>query len=174
MTNIQVVEQNVLSHGPELNANTALDGIVERRKEIKRNETPYNLLEALDGGVILEVTGVGDLSWGPLSLVLGVVDHRSVPLALEQRIDLQWLLPLTTPGDISTLGVGNGWSDPVTVLLLVPFLRLLGVGVRDGQGFVVEPALRLGGFLVDDFVGSVFIPVFGLCERLDRIGSATS
>jgi hypothetical protein len=35
-------------------------------------------------------------------------------------------------------------------------------GVGDGCGFVIEPALGLGGLLVGDLVGRVLIPVIGL------------
>jgi hypothetical protein len=134
----------------------------------------YDLLEALDGSVILEVTGVGDLSWGPFSLVLGVVDHWSVPLALEGRVGLQWPRPLATPRGISALGVGNSWSDPVTILLVVPLLGFLRVGIRDSLRFVIEPSFGLDGILVNDLVRSVFIPVVRLSGKLDHKGADTS
>ena len=134
---------------------------------------PYNLLEALDGGAILEVTGVGDLSWGPLSLVVGVVDHRSVPLAHEQGVDLQRLLPLAAPRSINALGVGDSRSDPVTILLVIPLLRFLGVGVRDSQGFVIEPTLRLDGILINDLVRGVLVPVGRLRGKSGHTVDAT-
>ena len=127
----------------------------------------YNLLEALNGFVILKVAGVGDRSRCPLSLVLGVVDHRSVPLALVGGIRLHGPLPLTTSGSVGTLGVSNGWANPVTVLVIIPLLGLFRVGVRDILRFVVEPTLRLDGILINNFVGSVFIPVSRLYGWLD-------
>ena len=134
------------------------------------NEASYNLLEALDGGVILEVTGVGDLSWGPLSLVFGIFNHRGVPLALVGGVGLQRLLPFTAPRSISALGVGNGRSNPVTILLVIPLLGFLRVGVRDSRRFVIEPALGLDGLLVNDLVRSVFVPVLGLHRKSDHKG----
>lgn len=131
-------------------------------------ETAYDLLEALDGIVILKVVGVGDLSWGPLSLVVGVVDHWSVPLALESGIGLHWPLPLTTPRSIGTLGVRNGWGNPVTILFVIPLLRFFRFRVRDSLRFIIEPALGLDGILVNDFVRSVLVPVIRLCGKLDR------
>lgn len=35
-------------------------------------------------------------------------------------------------------------------------------GIGDGQRFVVEPALRFDGFLIDNLEGSILIPVSGL------------
>lgn len=77
------------------------------------------------------------------------------------------MLPLTTPRSISALGVGNGWGNPVAILLIIPLLRFLGVGVRDSQRFIIEPALRLDGILVDNFIRSVFVPIARLYRRLD-------
>jgi hypothetical protein len=130
----------------------------------------HDLLEVLDRIVILEVVGVGDLPWSPFSLVIGVVDHWGIPLAPVGRVGLHWLLPLTTPSSISTLGVGNGRSNPIAILLLIPLLGLLRVGVRDSLGFIIEPALRLDGILVDNLVGSVVIPVIRLHGKLDQRG----
>ena len=104
----------------------------QRRKRL-------TIFETLEGLVILEVTGVGDLSWSPLSLVFGVIGHRSKPLVVESGVNLQWLVPLTTPRSIR-----NGWGDPVTILLIIPLFRLFGFGIRGIQRFVVDPPLRLG------------------------------
>ena len=132
-----------------------------------KNETAYDLLEALDWLVVLEVARIGDQSWSPFSLVFGVVDHRSVPLAPVVRVGLHWFLPLAAPGGLNTLGVRNGRSDPVTIFFIVPLLRLLRFGIRDNLKFVVEPALRLDGVLIDDLVRGVVIPVIGLGEESD-------
>ena len=140
---------------------------------IETSRAPYNLLEALDGSVILEVSGVGDLSWGPLSLVFRVVDHRGVPLALVGGVALQWLLPLTTPRSVSALGVGNGRGNPVTILLIIPLLGFLGVRVRDCQRFGVEPTRGLDGLLINNLVRGVFVPIVGLRRKLDHKGDAT-
>ena len=167
VADVQVVKQDVLCHSPEFNTNTTLYNVMSEGRRLK-NEAPYNPLEALDRGVILEVSGVGDLSGGPLSLVFGIVDHRGVPLALEGGVGLQGLLPFTAPSSVGTLGVRNGRSDPVTILLVIPFLGFLGVGVGDRQRFVIEPALGLDGILINDLIRSIFIPIGGLCRSLGQ------
>jgi hypothetical protein len=48
----------------------------------------HNFLQALDRIKVLKEIWVGDLSWGPFTNVRGIIDHRSVPLALEERIGL--------------------------------------------------------------------------------------
>jgi hypothetical protein len=35
-------------------------------------------------------------------------------------------------------------------------------GVRDTQGLIIEPTFWLLGFLVENFIGCIFIPVIGL------------
>ena len=128
----------------------------------------YNLLEALDWVIILEVIGVGDLSWGPLSLIVRIVDHRSVPFAPVNRVGFHWPLPLATPGSIGTLRVGNGWRNPVTILLVIPFFGFLRVRVRDSLRFVIKPTLRFDSILVNNLVRSVVIPIVRLGGNLDR------
>lgn len=34
--------------------------------------------------------------------------------------------------------------------------------IRDGQEFIIEPTLRLHSILIENFIGLIFIPVFGL------------
>ena len=87
----------------------------------------HNRLEALDRGKILEIARVGDLARRPLALVGGVVDERGVPLALVVGVGLEGPLPLAASRCLLALGVADGGSDPVAVLLIVPFLRLLSV-----------------------------------------------
>ena len=56
----QVVEVNVVRHGPQL-------------------DTDRGNGRHLPGGLVVEVIGVVDLLWLPLALVVGVVDQRGVP-----------------------------------------------------------------------------------------------
>ena len=109
VANVDVVEEDVLRHGPELDTDTA------------------NGHEALDGGAVLEVVGVGDLAGSPLALVRGVVDHGCEPLALVVGVGLVGALPLAAAGSLVTLGVANGGRDPVTILLVIPLLGLLSI-----------------------------------------------
>lgn len=109
VADVDVVEEDVLSHGPELNTDTT------------------DLGEGCDRLLVLEECGVGDLARGPLALVCRVVDHRSRPLATPERVDLERTLPFTATGRFSALGVGDSRRIPVTVFLVVPFLRLGGV-----------------------------------------------
>ena len=74
-------------------------------------------------------------------------------------------LPRTTARCLLALGVTDSRCDPFTVFLIVPFLRLLGVWVRDGLGFIVKPAFRLGRLIIRDFVWCILIPVTGLYEK---------
>ena len=112
--------------------------------------------------LVLEVVGVLDLTRSPDALVSRVVDIRSGPLALVVRVLLHGLSPGATARNLSTLGVGNGGSDPVTILLIIPVLGLLGLGIRNGQGLVNKPVLRLGSLLINNLKGSLLIPVIGL------------
>ena len=139
---------------------------------MKKKKTTYDLLEALDWLVVLKVTGVVDLSWGPLSFVFGVVNHRGIPLAPVGRVWLHRPLPLAAPRSISALGVWNSRSNPITVLLIIPFLGLHRVWIRDGLGFIIEPTLGLDGILVNNLVGSIIIPVVRLSGRLGHIDSS--
>ena len=104
----------------------------------------YNGLEALDGVEVFEEVRVGDLARSPLALIFGVVDHWSIPLALVGRVSLEGAtsrmsdgitltsrlhvpLPLATSGSLITLGVADSRGNPITVLFVIPFLRLLSI-----------------------------------------------
>lgn len=112
--------------------------------------------------LVLVVVGVGNLGWCPDTLVFGVVNQRSGPLALVCRVGSHWGLPGTTARDFLTLGVRNLRGDPVTILLVIPVLGLLGLRVRDSGGLVLEPVVRLGGSLVNNLEWSVLVPVLWL------------
>jgi len=71
-------------------------------------------------------------------------------------------LPFTTPRDLGTFGVRDGGSDPVTILFIIPFLWLGGVGIRNRQRLIIKPIFWLGGILVWDLIGCIFVPVFRL------------
>jgi hypothetical protein len=70
VADVDVVEEDVLGHRPELNTDTA------------------NLVKGLNGRLVLEEPGVGDLARGPDALVRRVVDERGVPFALVVRVGL--------------------------------------------------------------------------------------
>ena len=92
-------------------------------------------------------------------------------------------LPLSASRSFVALRVVDGGRNPVTILLIIPFLGLLGIcdkyvnpasttshrnrkhtWVGDDLRLVIEPALGLLSLLVEDLVGSILIPVIGLCE----------
>lgn len=112
--------------------------------------------------LILEVVGVLDLARSPGSLVGGVVHEGSSPLALEVGVRLHGLGPGSAASCLGALGVGHRGGDPVAVLLIIPILGLLGLGVSDGQGLALEPALGLDSLLVKDLEGRILVPVLGL------------
>lgn len=114
------------------------------------------------GGLVLKVVGVLDLAGSPDALVGRVVNVRSSPLALVVGVLLHGLLPGTATRGVGTLGVGDHGGDPVTVLLVIPVLGLLGLGVGDGERLIDEPVLRLSSLLIDNLERSVLIPVLGL------------
>lgn len=113
-------------------------------------------------GLVLEVVGVGNLLGSPDTLVRRVVDEGSGPLALVGRVLLHRRLPLAATRDFIALGVGNGRRNPVTVLLVIPVLRLLGLGVRNSGGLILKPVFRLGSLLIDNLKWRVLVPVLGL------------
>lgn len=123
------------------------------------------------GGLVLVVVGVLDLARSPDTQVGGVVNEGSRPLALVVRVLDQRFGPRATSRDVVTLGVGDGGSDPVAILLIIPVLGLLSLGVGNNDGLVLKPVLGLGGLLVDDLKGSLLIPVLGLHGL--RIGDAS-
>jgi len=93
----------------------------------KRASGTYNLRKRLDGGEILEVIRIGDLTRSPDALVCGVVNLRCGPLALVSGVGLVGALPFTTARSLSALGVGDSRSDPVTIFFIVPLLGLGGI-----------------------------------------------
>ena len=139
-------------HGPDLERDPADVGHVLQRL-----------------GVLVELR-VGDLARLPGALVLGVVDHRCRPLALEGGVGLGRARPGPAAGGLASraLGVGHRGGLPGAVLLLVPVLGLRRLGVGHRRGLVVEPALGLDGIVVVDLARRVLVPVGGL-RRL-RVG----
>jgi hypothetical protein len=81
---------------------------------------------------------------------------------LVGRVANNGRLPLSTPGNGLASGVGNHVRNPVSVLLVVPLLGLLGLGIGDDLGLVDEPVLRHGSGFVDDRSRSSFVPVVRL------------
>ena len=43
-----------------------------------------------------------------------------------------------------------------------PTLQYIRTGIRNSQGFIIEPAFRLLSILIEDLIGLVLIPVIGL------------
>jgi hypothetical protein len=113
-------------------------------------------------GLVLEVVGVLDLAGSPDALVGRVVNELRSPLALVGRVLLHRRLPFTAARGFLALGVGDCGCDPVTVLLVIPVLRLLSLGVGDSSGLILEPVLGLGSLLVNNLEWRVLIPVLGL------------
>lgn len=140
VTNVDVVEQNVVLHGPDLETNGA-----------------HGL--QVGGSLILEVGGVGNLAGGPDTLVGRIVNQRSGPRALVLGVLLHGTGPLAAARDIGTLGVGDSRRDPVTILLVVPVLGLLSLGVANAGGLILEPVLGLLSFLIQNLEGCLLIPV---------------
>ena len=87
MANDDVIEENVLGHGPEFDADTALQ-IVESNTKNWVLET-HDLLEALSGVEVLKKVRVGDLTRGPFAFVCRVVNHRWVPFAFVVWVGLE-------------------------------------------------------------------------------------
>ncbi|KAI6761764.1 hypothetical protein HG531_002317 [Fusarium graminearum] len=143
VADVNVVKEDVVLHGPDLEANSSHGLKVGR-------------------GLVLEVVGVLDLAGSPGALVGRVLDVRSGPLALVVRVALHGLGPGATARGIGTLGVGNSRCNPVTIFLIIPVIGLLSLGVRNGNGLLLEPVLRLGSLLVNDLEGGFLIPVLGL------------
>lgn len=128
VSDVDVVEKNILSHGPDFEADTALH---EPRQSqplhiMQRKENTYDLVE-VGRVLVLEVVRVGNLAGSPWSLVFRVVDQGGGPLALEVWIGFSRSDPLTAPRCLATLGVGNSGSKPITIFFVVPFLWLLSV-----------------------------------------------
>lgn len=121
-------------------------------------------------GLVLKVVGVLDLAGSPDALVSRVVDQRSRPLALVVRVLLHGLGPGAASRNIVALGVGNGRRDPVTILLIIPVLRLLSLGVRNGERLIDEPVLGHSSLLIDNLEGRILIPILRLLSL--RVGNA--
>jgi hypothetical protein len=151
VTNVDVIEEDILSHGPQFDTDTA------------------DLPEALGWLLIVEVGGIGNLAWGPFTLVGWVVDHRCVPFALVVRVGLGRSLPFTATGSRFALGILDGGRNPVTIFLIVPFFGLDCVRIGNAGGLVHQPIVGYFGVLVRDLVRCVLIPISGL-RRL-RIGN---
>ena len=130
-------------------------------KKNKKKTYSTNGLQ-VSGGLVLKVGGVGNLARRPGTLVGRVVNQRSGPLALVLGVSLHRRRPGATSRDLVALRVGDSGRDPVTILLIIPVLRLLGLRVRNAGGFILKPVIRNGGILVDDLEGSFLIPVLGL------------
>ena len=144
----------------------------KKKKKKKKKEKTYSTHGLKIGrSLVFEVVRVLDLSWGPGSLVRGVIDHGGRPFTLELWVLHHGLSPRATTGDLGALGVGDSWGNPVTILLIVPVLWLLSLGIGNGGGLVLEPVLGLGGLLVHNFVGGVLIPVLRLLSI--RVGNAS-
>ena len=84
VTDIDIVKEDILGHGPELNTNTTLFTLVSKRQ--LQEYLTYNLIEACYWGKVLEVIWVGNFTRGPLALVSRIIDQRGEPFALEKRV----------------------------------------------------------------------------------------
>lgn len=163
VADIDVAEENIFGHRPEFDADTA------------------NLVKGLNRGLVLKEAGVGDLAGGPDTLIRWVVNLRSEPFALVVRVGFggakidtksassleiaTWdsvPRPRATSGSRFALGVLYGWRDPVTILLVIPLLRLLSLGVGNKLRLVLEPVIGFNGILIRDGVRSIFVPVVWL------------
>jgi hypothetical protein len=98
----------------------------------------------------------------PDTLVSWVVDKLSSPFALVGRVLLHRRFPFATARGFLALGVGDRWWDPVTILLVIPILGLLGLRVRDSGRLILEPVFGLGSLLVNNLEWCILIPVLGL------------
>ena len=94
--------------------------------------------------LINEVIGVLDLARRPYALVRRIVDQWRAPFTLIVGIGLGRADPIAATRRLLALGVGNRRGDPVTILLVIPLLGLLGVGVGDNSKLVVKPTLGFG------------------------------
>jgi len=70
VADVDVAEEDILSHRPEFDTDTA------------------DLVKGLDWSLVLKEIRVGDLAGGPNTLVCWVLNKRSVPLALVVRVGL--------------------------------------------------------------------------------------
>jgi hypothetical protein len=93
---------------------------------------------------------------------------RSIPFAFVGRIGLERSFPFSTPSSVRAFGVRDSKGKPVTVFLIIPFLRLGGIGIWNGRRLIVKPPLGLYCLFVNDLVGRVFIPISWLFGRRIR------
>ena len=70
VADIDVAEEDIFGHRPELDTDTA------------------DPMKGLNGGLVLKEAGVGDLAGGPGTLVRRVINERSEPFALIVRVGL--------------------------------------------------------------------------------------
>jgi hypothetical protein len=165
VTDIDVVEQDVVLHGPDLETNLwksiSIRGCYHN-EQIDRGKTYGAHGLQVGGSLVLKVGGVGNLARGPGTLVGRVVNHGSGPLALVLRVLDHGASPLAAARDLGALGVGNGGSEPVTILLIIPVFGLRGLGVRNASRLVIQPVGRLLSLLIGDLEGSLLIPVIRL------------
>lgn len=112
--------------------------------------------------LVLEIVGVGDLSWSPDALVGRVINVLSTPFTLVQGILLHRWLPFSATRSFFTFGVGHRRWDPITILLIIPIFWLLGFGIRDTAWFVLEPVIGLGGVSVNNLEWFILIPILWL------------
>jgi hypothetical protein len=143
VANVDVVEENIGLHGPDLETDGA-HGL-----EVGRS-------------LILVEIRVGDHAGRPDTLVSWVVDVLSGPLALVRRVLLHRGLPRTTSRGFLALGVRNLRWDPIAIFFVIPILRLLGLGVRNCGWLVVQPVGGLLGLIIDNLERRILIPVFRL------------
>jgi hypothetical protein len=143
VTNVDVVEQDIGLHRPDLEANGA------HRLEV-------------GGGLVFEEIRVGDHAGSPRTFVGRVVDVGGCPFAFVGRVLLHGSLPGTAAGTFLALGVGNLRWDPIAILFIVPVLRLFGLRVGNGGGLVLEPVGWLLSVLVNDLIWCILVPVLGL------------
>ncbi len=109
--------------------------------------------------LVFVVLRVGNLLGFPDTLVRGIVDERGGPLALVGRVLLHRRLPLAAARGLLAFGIGHGGRNPVTILVVVPVLGLLGFGIRDHGRLVIEPVIRLLGVFIHDLVRRIFVPI---------------
>jgi len=113
-------------------------------------------------GLVFKKLRVGNLAWCPDALVGRVVDIRSGPLALVCWVALHRGFPLAATCRFVALGVWNLGGDPISILLVIPILGLLGLWVGNHGGLVNQPVFGLLGLLVHNLVWRILVPVLWL------------
>lgn len=141
--NVDVVKEDVVLHGPNL-----------------KTDSSHGL--KVGWSLLLKVGWVLDLPWCPNTLVGWVVNERSGPFALVSWVLNGWLLPWSTSGDFFALGVGDGWCDPCSILIIFPIFWLNRLWVRDGSWLINKPVLGNSRVFVDNLEWRILIPVLWL------------